>query len=58
MSATLQVIQSGSQGNSYCLEVNGEWLLIELGLPWKQILKALNFNLEGISGVLVSHAHR
>lgn len=58
MSAILTTIGTGSTGNAYCLDVNGERLLIELGLPWKQILKVLNFNLEGVSGVLISHAHR
>lgn len=58
MCATLTTIGSGSSGNAYCLDVNGERLLIEVGLPWKQILKALNFNLEDVRACLVSHAHR
>lgn len=58
MSATLQVFSSGSIGNSYCLDANGEKLLIEVGIPWRSILKSLNFNLEGLSGVICSHSHR
>lgn len=58
MSATLQIVSSGSIGNNYILDVNGEKLILELGIRWKDILKALNFKLEGVSGVIVSHAHR
>lgn len=58
MSTTLHCVSTGSVGNSYILDVNGEKLILELGVRWKDILKALDFNLEGVSGVLVSHAHR
>lgn len=58
MSAILQCVSSGSVGNNYILDCNGEKLILELGIRWKDILKALNFKLEGVSGVLVSHAHR
>jgi hypothetical protein len=32
-------------------------LIIELGCPYREIVKAINFNLENIVGVLISHAH-
>lgn len=53
----MKIIDSGSQGNAYILECNREVLLIELGIKWKDILRALHYNLSNIVGVCVSHAH-
>ena len=50
-------IGSGSSGNAYILECESETLLLELGVSWKDIVKALNFNLSKVVGVCVSHAH-
>lgn len=50
-------IGSGSSGNAYILECQNETLLLELGVSWKDIVKALNFNLSKVVGVCVSHAH-
>lgn len=58
MSVNLHIVSSGSIGNNYILDCNGEKLVIELGIPWKQILKGMDYNLEGVSGMVVSHAHR
>lgn len=55
--AILNVISSGSQGNAYILESNGEKLLIELGVAWKDILKSLNYKINDVCGCLVSHKH-
>ena len=55
--AILNVISSGSQGNAYILESNGEKLLIELGVAWKDILKSLNYKIDDVIGCLVSHKH-
>ena len=53
--AILNVINSGSSGNAYILESNGEKLLIELGVAWKDILKSLNYKINDVAGCLVSH---
>lgn len=53
--ASLRVINSGSSGNGYVLESNGEKLLIELGVAWKDILKSLNYKIEDVAGCIVSH---
>lgn len=53
--AELRVIGSGSSGNAYILQCNNETLLIELGMPWKDILKGLNYKIEDVAGCLVSH---
>lgn len=49
---------SGSGGNLYKVSALGSSLLIEAGLPMKQIRKALNYDLSDIDGCLVSHAHQ
>lgn len=53
----LKVIGSGSSGNSYILENETEALIIEAGLPFLEVKKALNFNVMKIVGVIVSHEH-
>jgi phosphoribosyl 1,2-cyclic phosphodiesterase len=53
----LRVLGSGSAGNCYLLQNEEETLIIECGLPYKNILKGLNFNLNNVVGVLVSHEH-
>lgn len=54
---TIKVVGSGSQGNAYILECQNETLLLELGVSWKDIVKALDFKLDKVVGVCVSHAH-
>ena len=58
MSATLTVLASGSSANGYIIQADNEVLILEAGMPFKECAKKLNFNLEGIRGVCVSHAHR
>lgn len=53
----LITISSGSIGNAYILECQNEILLLELGVGWNDIKKALNFDLSKVVGVCVSHAH-
>lgn len=55
--ATIKVISSGSIGNSYILECNGERLLLDLGVKWDDILRGLNYDLSNITACIVSHAH-
>ncbi|WP_238884451.1 MBL fold metallo-hydrolase [Clostridium sp. YIM B02551] len=54
----LKVLGSGSKGNCYLLQDNNETLIIECGIPYKTILKGLNFNLSNVVGCLVSHEHK
>jgi len=51
-------IASSSAGCSYVLR-RGDLapLLIDAGLPFKEIQRALDFQLSGIAGCLISHAH-
>ncbi len=54
---SLKVVGTGSGGNCYLLTVNGQTLVIEAGVNFKAVKKALNFDLSGVVGVLVSHEH-
>lgn len=54
----LKVIGSGSSGNCYLLEDEKETLILECGLPYKTIIKGLNFNLTNVVGCLVTHEHK
>ena len=54
----LKVLNSGSKGNCYVLHAaNGETLMIECGLPFKEIMCGIGFNVNSIVGCLVSHRH-
>ena len=55
--ASLKIIGSSSSGNAYILDCGSEQLILELGVSWKEILKALNFDLSKVVGVCVSHSH-
>ncbi len=49
---------SSSRGNLYRLSHGENALLIEAGLPLKEIKKTLGFKLSGISGCLLTHEHQ
>jgi phosphoribosyl 1,2-cyclic phosphodiesterase len=53
----LKVIGSGSSGNCYLLSNDKETLILEAGLPIKEILKGLNHDTSKVVGCLISHAH-
>lgn len=53
----LKVISTGSIGNAYLLETEQEVLLIECGVKFADIKKALDFNFSKVAGCLVSHCH-
>lgn len=53
----LKTLGSGSSGNCYLLSTENESLILDAGLPIKEIKKGLGFDLGGISGVVVTHSH-
>ena len=55
--ASLKCVGSGSSGNCYIVTCNNEKLILDCGLPIKVIKQGLDFDLGGIQGVLISHAH-
>lgn len=54
----LTILSTGSVGNAYILECDGEQLLIELGISWKEILKGLNYDISNVVACLASHIHQ
>lgn len=54
---TLNVIGSGSSGNGYILDSGEEQLILECGMSFDLIEKALNFNIRHIVCALVTHNH-
>ena len=53
----LTCISSGSKGNGYILDDRSCQLIIELGCKFEEYLKALNYKIAEVVGVLVSHSH-
>ena len=54
----LECLGSESAGNSYILKADsGEVLLLEAGINFKEVKKALGYNLSGVVGCFVTHAH-
>lgn len=54
----LKVLGSSSSGNCYLIEVNkNEKLILDAGVNFKEVQKELNFNFNGIQGVLITHEH-
>ncbi len=53
----LKVLSTGSSGNCYLLETQGEILILDCGVSAKEVKKALNFNLSNVVGCFVSHTH-
>lgn len=55
---TLKCIGSGSSGNCYTLTSNsGETLILDCGIPIKEIKKGLDWNVKDVVGVLCTHKH-
>lgn len=53
----LKCLGSSSSGNCYLLESELECLVLEAGLPFKDVKKTLDFNIGKIVGVVGSHQH-
>lgn len=51
----IKVLGSSSDGNCYI--VNGE-LLLDAGVPIKEIKKGLDFNVSNVKGALITHSHK
>ena len=53
---TLKVIGTGSLGNMYLLDYDGEELLIELGMPYKDLLLNID-DINSVVGAIYGHSH-
>lgn len=48
---------TGSKGNNYALVSGGEILLLECGVPAKEMLKTIDYQTSKVLGCLLSHEH-
>ena len=53
----LRCCGTGSKGNSYALINDKEILLLDAGMPIKEIKKMCDWNIRDIVGCIVSHEH-
>jgi phosphoribosyl 1,2-cyclic phosphodiesterase len=51
-------LASGSRGNCYMVDDGNTQVLIEIGIPWKQIQRDLDFRTSKIQFALLSHSHK
>ena len=54
---TLKCLATGSSGNCYLLSSETETLILDCGLPIKEIKKGLDWDISRVVGVCVTHAH-
>lgn len=54
----LKCLGSGSSGNCYLFEASDGVLILECGIPFIEIKKALGFQLKGVLGCVISHEHK
>lgn len=55
---TFASLASSSKGNAYVVSDGDTTLLLECGLPFKELQKRLGFRVTGLSACLVSHEHQ
>lgn len=55
--AKLRCLGSSSSGNCFLLESQSEVLILDLGLDWKSVMKAIDYRLERVVGAVVTHRH-
>ena len=54
----IKCLGSSSSGNCYLLKANdGEILILECGIDFKEVEKELNFDVSNVIGCLISHEH-
>ena len=54
---TITTLGSSSAGNAYLVDDGETKLLLEAGLPYKEIQRGTGFRVSSLAGCLVSHAH-
>lgn len=53
----LKVVGSSSKGNAYALVSNDGILLLECGLPLREVKRAIDYRISDVVGCLASHRH-
>lgn len=54
----LKVLGSSSRGNCYILENDTEALILEAGVKFSEVKRALDFNITKVVGCLITHEHK
>ena len=54
---TLTVVGTGSKGNCYILDCDGERLILDAGVRIHEIKTALKWDIKGVRYALISHGH-
>jgi len=57
----IHTLASGSKGNCYVLEHEGNYLMIEAGIPFSKLQKELwrlGASVSSLDGCLISHSHQ
>jgi phosphoribosyl 1,2-cyclic phosphodiesterase len=54
----LKVLGSSSRGNCYLLENEREALILEAGVKFAEVKRALDFNIKKVVGCLITHEHK
>ena len=53
----IKILASGSSGNAYIISDGESSLLLDAGIPFKEIMIGSNFNISSLNGCLVTHSH-
>lgn len=53
----IKILASGSRGNAYIISDGTTTLLLDAGIPFREIQKGCGFQTSSISGCLVTHRH-
>ena len=53
----LQCLGSSSDGNCYLFKARHETLIVEMGVPFAEVKKALRWRISGVVGAVVTHRH-
>ena len=53
----LKVLGSSSSGNCYILDNGNEALILEAGIRFADVKKALGYNIRKVAGCLITHRH-
>lgn len=54
---SIKCLAQGSSGNSWVLNHDGKYLILDAGIGVKDIKRGIDYNLMGVQGVCISHSH-
>lgn len=54
----LRILGTGSTGNCYLLDADGETLILDAGLRFRDVQQGLGYDLSQVTGCLITHEHK